>query len=434
MRFIKKLNWQEGQQLLHDDKLREILNDLSPADDFNLYHISYEYGDLLLEDGVFQIPNEAGDGLIALNSDDVPKALQNDIDYNYFSNPAMQIVKNCLEFYLPIDNRIVPCYGIMKPGNLIGTWNVIMPENRTIEPSFRWKMTAGARSTVILPKVSREGKNLKLRQTLHLDFDTPATLQDHFQVFKAISTSMEKKWTMEILVFGKKWFANIEDKAFSGFHRYLLQNAWVTSNYWRTNFVEELLFSIVQIRKGLKFPPEVMSTIRHTIAIGLGAYAGFSPASDDSAAPVSYIQEAYRELYKIHQFPHILHHKKFDLSDPNQKPTYYSFNYPSGVSTVEGTSAASYKKELASILYYFDRYRQELLKPDLKLSPSLLVDLFEQIEFSYIHADIDKNEKGFITPKMLPEFDPRFQVDGDLPFAESSPFFKGAIMLHRKKK
>ncbi len=78
-RSIEALTWKDAR---HDvikvrPDLAQVIDQLSPPNQCCLYKTSYLFGDLILNQGLLQLPNKRGDKLIYATDSTIPKKLSN---------------------------------------------------------------------------------------------------------------------------------------------------------------------------------------------------------------------------------------------------------------------------------------------------------------------------------------------------------------------
>ena len=184
-------------------------------------------------------------------------------------------------------------------------------------------MTAGARSLFMLPKISKSISHHKLQQKIGIYADTPKTLLNHWDIFREIEQCMpdENPWNVELLFFSKKWFDHRNDDAWIKFNHWLAKNAWAGSEFFRNEFIWDMVFSAIQEIKNIRPEPYFTNSVRHLFGIGIGALPGFAPAINNDAGPIHKIQKIYREIYNLDYAPIIMAPKLLYYS-PLSRPIF----------------------------------------------------------------------------------------------------------------
>jgi len=220
------------------------------------------------------------------------------------------------KLFISLDNVNLPFFfGFLQPGSLFNTSRVLSP-NYSHQPAFLWNITAGARNLIMLPKISAKVGFKRLRKEFQLQIDKPTGLEDHWELFKEIANhkNFQKPWSMQILFFSKEWFEHLNDNAWLEFHRYLLQTAWDTTEFWRNRFIWDLIFSYIQRVRKISPNNYVADTVKHLFSISAGAIPGMAPALDDTCAPISELQRIFKDIYRLDQYlPIILQSIFFSL-------------------------------------------------------------------------------------------------------------------------
>lgn len=427
VRFIKKVDWADVRQLIENQELVSIIDEIAPGPDLSLFHVRYHYGDYILNESDLHIPDDAGE-LVNIKSDKIPKSLREEFRYNFYSNPVSYILSGSAELFTEFNDRIIPFHGLMHKGSIFGTWFILAPSYWTLEPTFNWKLTAGARSIFMLPKIANKSQHEKLVRELNLNLGPPKTLHEQFDLFQEISAQSPDNWHMDVLYFGGKWFENLSDIKFIRLQNYFLKKAWQDSDFWRTRFIEDIMISFVQAHKGIIFDTHAIDRLRHIFAICAGFHKGLAITDDEAIAPIAAIKGAYQNVYGINFEPHIISLAHFDLTAPSPAPVYYSLNFENCQAFhPKSSSKESLLSELLNIDYVYHRFKKTLPQVVAKLDPSVLVKIFDEVQFQYIHAAAS-GRPGFITPQQLCQLDTRFV---STPFPENAPFLKAAVMISK---
>src|SRR3989338_9521291 len=123
MKRVKNLNvieyeWHEIRDSVHEvnAELAKIADQLNPNSDYKLYEASYNYGDLILDEGVLTLPTS--DGLtVPLENSAVPEQLKKSLSYS--SAPIGVIMSNTVEVFIESDSDVIPLV-ILGPGRTLG--------------------------------------------------------------------------------------------------------------------------------------------------------------------------------------------------------------------------------------------------------------------------------------------------------------------------
>jgi len=348
--------------------------------------VRYPYGANILKKGHFYLPNKEGH-LVPLSQQ--PTELKNKLGYNLDSNPITLVLKNSLELFFTLDDRIIPFYGLIPEGKIFGSWRMFSMSH-SHHPRFVWDLTAGARSIFMLPKISEKTSHTRLRQALQINSEKPKTLLDHWEVFKQIANSSQNNdpWYTEVLFFTNKWLEHVDDPVWQPFNYYLLKISWQNSDFWRSEFIWNLVFSIIQKRKNIKPSAHIANIVKHLFMMAAGVVPGFAPAIDNQAAPIDFIQQVYLEHYRLRDYPPIIMQPLlFDMYNQS-RPIYYSLQFPT---SVEFSNKPSERSTVITDLYMVKSFLEKCLHginlDDLNIKPVPLYALTKKVQFDHFHTD-----------------------------------------------
>jgi len=312
----------------------------------------------IIKEGILQLPDKQA-GLLPINSNATPTLLKEQLGYNWNTNPVSLILNKSVEIFYNVADYTIPLYGVIPPGKIFSTWK-ILSNTASHGPPFIWNMTAGARSIFFLAKISEQLGHKRLCNHFNINVDKPNTLLEQWYVLKAIAQSAQftSPWQTEILFFGKKWFANLEDDAFIYFQRYLFQQAWNGSNYFRHQFIWELIFSLIWKEKCIKYESYIIDTVKHLLLIGVNAMPGYACADNDLAAPISAFQQAYEEIYRLKNYAPLL---LLPAYLAQKKSIYYSLSYPTALSfSPRRNSRNGHIQDLVNVKKIMARFIEQL--------------------------------------------------------------------------
>lgn len=434
-----KTSWKNVREevWLVNQKLVEIIDQIDPSEDYVMYKATYPYGEEILKKGKLYLPNNAP-SMVSLEDSTLTNEIRENLGYNIGTNPVSLILKGSAEIFMFMDNHTIPFfYGIIPPGKVFSTWRVLMPLV-CHSPAFLWNISAGARSLFMLPKISEYAAHQKLKKELRIRVDAPISLLDHWQVFKEIVNSPHSncEWCFEIIYFSKKWFENLNENKWKEFYLYLLKNAWEGSDFWRNQFTWDLIFSQIQKNKNLKPNPYIADTVKHLLTTAVGAVPAFAPALSDLAAPISFIQSAYLDIYQLkNYYPTIMTPHFFNLYAEGQA-VYYSTHYPCTIEFSPRSRKASYKtSECDEIQYLLEKYLVEIKNARLNIQHTPLYDIPDKVSFDFFHNEINKFSclrKSDFIPKEDPTFIPSHASSKNNSFPNSCAFVKGCIRIKKQ--
>lgn len=432
---LTEMSWQEARVLVSNanPKLTEIIDAWSPPSSYKLYKVSYRYGDSIFHNGVFHLPDEAGN-LLPIDHPDIPSDIKEALSYRAI--PLGIITKNAQEVYLELEDRVI-CVAFFKPGALLGLWEAL-DSIISFYPKQIWSVNAGARSMFMLPKISEFGAHQKLCKALGFRANTPKLMQDHQPIFVDIARQSKSTWRHEIVFFSSKWLE--EDPNNVGwlrFHHHLLQEGWIGSEYNRNQNSFELIWESFarSLEKNRKKPSlYLLNTLQHLVGIGNGKIPGFQMAlKDESAGPIKLIQDAYRDYYGLRQyFPTIIQPEYFNDSC-KQHPIYYSLQFPTCFETLPKNRARNCLiDDLRELKDLMDHFISEAKKGTLKIANTPFENVINNLHFDYIHSDKDVYGKLILSDNIA-QIDTHFTESSTAKdprkFALSSPFLRGCVAI-----
>lgn len=418
-------------------ELGAIFDALSPTDQYTFFKFKYQYGDQLLRQTELYLPTTSG-GLISMSRPSVSRRLKESLSYNFGSNPVGMLLKNSMELFIPLRDRVVP-FAMIKPGRVFGAWK-ILDENISYHPTgFPWGMAAGARSIFMLPKISETIAHGRLSKKYQLRAEKPHSFMDHWAVFREIANhdNPQPAWEMEVVFFSSEWFKKLNDPAWSQFKLYLLNAAWQSSGFWRNQFIWRFLFSLTQQNRNIRAPAYIFDTVRHLIALSIGALPGFRPAIDDSLAPISRLQAAYTDArgYALKKYAPIIMEPSY-FSAKKGSPIYYSLQYPTTTEfSLKSSERVSTITETHLVHSLMKKFLLEIRENKLKMSETPLEFLSEGVCFDYFHNDVSEYRDlrdGCQIPHEDDNFSKAAALYSDLPFPKNSSFFNGCVRITKK--
>lgn len=431
---IKKVSWAQAREKVQaiSPELARIIDEISPPDNLHLYIGKYSYGSSCMKNGQFYIPLEDGT-LKPISDSSVPSHIQADLGYNLNSNPVSLTLRNSFELFLALPDRTIPFYGMIPAGKILGTWRILTPQSN--HPRFLWGMTAGARSIFMLPKITEAASHEKLVKVLGVSQDAPRTLLDHWEIFRQIYNHYEKSsaWFSEMLYFPQAWIEKKDDPAFFKLHHYFLNAAWTGSEYYRNQYIWNLIFSLIQERYKIKPTAYIADTVKHLFGILAGGTPGFAPATDESAAPIKLLQEAYVNVYRLKKYhPVIMQPALYSYLD--KKPVYYSLNFPTALEFAQKSNKKnSAISDLFSVKSLLEKYRYAMLNDGFEVGQTRLVQNLQNANFRFLHGSaseyniIDSNE---VIPTLDARFNTSFLNDTtEKNFPRKSTFISAAVSI-----
>lgn len=435
--YIKEYKWKDirNELLKVNSKLVAAIDEVSPDDSYTLFKASYPYGANIIKRSDFYLPNDSGE-IVPLTDSSISNKTKELLGYNLGSNPVSVLLNHSMELFINMQNHTVAAGNLVTPGNVFGTYRTLKTTNYSYHPAFIWDMTSGARSIFMLPKISEIEKHNNLCKNLGVRASAPKILMDHWQIFKEISqcNDFAKPWSIEIVFFSKKWFEKLEDKSWRPLHYFLLKSSWDGGDFWINNFFWNLIFAIIQRDKNLKISSYISDTVKYILAVSTGALPGFAIAKDNTAAPISDIQKAYIEIYKLKEYlPIIMQPSSFNMYEELQAAVYYALQFPNALGQTS-RARTSLVQDLYEVRWLMDKYSQGIAENRLNVGNTPLAEAIKRVKYEYFHdksgtypnirdsAEIfeeDENFKNILTPC------------NNKGFPINSPFVKGCIRIAR---
>lgn len=416
-RFIQVLSYAEARSAIQkvNPALCTEIDALSVDDSYSILKVRYNYGDLLINKGLFHVPDDQGN-LVYRNSTACDKTVRDLLDYPS-PTPMLMPLNGALELFIDHPERPSP-YVMGKPGHIFALTGVLEPESIS-EPLVYWTMSVGVRSVIMLPKISHNTNHLRLCKTLGIKANLSDSVYDHFHIFKAINKVQEKPWTVDIFVFTKKWFENRESLEWRAFREYLFKILW-RGNYF--GIVADLCnMFLSEMASKFKPSPDLSSTLSHIVAISQSKKLGYGIATDDSAFPLSTIQKAYIENYKLQDYsPEVMIP---DYLEP-EHPLFYSLPYPIRVDFSHAQNkSVSKHDELMKLLDILSHIQRSLKEEYAETMQAIYI---KNVNYQGIHFKADPNNKIISTTDLAKDYRSKF---AGLAFPVNSNFLCGCLKI-----
>jgi len=429
---MEELTWQQARAKLAkvNPTLAKLIDNLDLSSEYTLFLARYPFGAEILKDGLLQLPNKNKE-LCFINEAGTPQNIREKLDYNLNSNPVSIILKNTAEIFMLFNNTTVPLYGLIYPGKLFGTWQVLNPQNAHA-PRCLWNMTAGARSIFLLPKITDTIGYNKLRQAFQLNTEKSKKLLDHWELFREIANhpAFEQTWETEILFFSKKWFEHLDDPVWKEFKLHLLDLSWKNSEFFRNEFTWDLIYSALQNDRSLRPDPYIADTVRHLLAMSIGAQPGFAPAINDKAGPIQRLQQIFAEIYRTDYDPVIMQLAFLNIENP--RPIYYSLEYPTTMRfSPKSREKTSKIVELYEIMRLLEKYLKDIQMNKYNVIGTPIFEAANKVAYDFFHSDSHKYT-NMHPPSEIKKGDLAFKKLKRFPV--NSYFLSGCIRLNFQKK
>ena len=426
---LEETYWEDVREEVYkiNPELAKICDDISPGKKYPLLRLSYSYGSTIVDQGEFCLPSSTGE-LISIKDARVSSFLQEKLSYS--SIPLSLVLHNNTEVFVETNERINPL-NFFKPGDLFGVFESMgCLTGITSEPI--WSVTAGARSVFMIPRITDKIGHNRIRKEFGISKnDPPTNLQSHWKVFKEIYARMEKNnpWTNDILVFTHKWFDNNNDVSWLKFQKYIFKLCWQQMQLLRDSTEFSLLwasFADAMSSRNLKPRPYLIDTLKYLVSIANGAGVAFKPVLDESALPVSFIQDAYINFYNLKTYiPTLMQPCKLEQDIKN---VYYSLSLPTVLeSTPYVRNAPSLIEDERDIKRLLETLTHTIKVKDFIINP------IKHVRYDFFHTDVDQYGE-ILSSKNIAEEDPSFtsfDLDqfNDRIFCTTSSFFRGCIRI-----
>ena len=430
--YISLLTWQEARKALNlvRPDFISLLDDYPFDDSFHFYKVRYPFGSHILQGDRFFLPNAKGE-MQLLN--EFPETIQQDLSYSAPFHPSGLNLSKNLEQFVILDERVIPFY-VLTPGTFVGVaaaLDRLNPQNQGFYSSFNmWEITAGARSTFLLSKISDRQSFKRLQKDFGLFMKLPESPYDHWFIFQELAQKMAQPWTAEILYFPRKFIDQFKEPAFAPLLNFLQMEHRKPFAFWRNQFSWQVTLSYIERVKRLKYSAHLLDTVKHLLALALGALPASAPAITEESLPLRFIQEAFLNSYQLESCPTIMQPTHFSEG----QAAYYSLSYPTSVEySSKSAQASSHINDLEELQMILQKLSRVLMSAELPVKHPLLEQLARRTQFSFFHPH-HENHPGIQGIDQLLEEDPRFThfdppQPKELLLPKSSTFFKGCVRL-----
>lgn len=433
---MSQVTWQDVREDVArvNRPLFDIIEKISPSDEFFLYKCSYPFGSKLVEEGLINIPTADG-RILPINSPEQPASILQQLGYSPI--PLALVLQNQSELFYENSDRISSLM-LFHPGHLFGIWETLDPP----DSSFRHKMTtvtSGARSLFMLPKITDVMRYAKLRKEFSLVQPMPKTLSEQWPLLVELANHPDfpTPWFNDVLFFSEKWMLPREnDVDWLKFRLYLYEYAWHDSRFARNKMSQDVLWdclSRVLIQKNLKVDPYLLETVKHLVGIGMGGTLGMRPSDGSKdVAPIRELQAIFVENYGLKAYLPTLMIPAHLTESEADGDVYYSFQYPTAPISLPAqrnvSTIMSKLREIRELIIY--------LQGELNLGRMSMYNRVKRVEYDFYHSEIDNYSEIKKSTEIALQ-DPRFTWDecygNSRKFADTAPFFRGCIRIGWEK-
>ncbi|MDF2529803.1 MAG: hypothetical protein K0Q57_683 [Gammaproteobacteria bacterium] len=435
---LHKKFWRDVRSEVHavNPKLAEIIDKIDPPDDCFFYEAEYQYGEYIIENGGFKLP-EINGKRHSLFDQDAPKEVVKEIGYNYGSNPAVIVLEHTVELFVSVGESLVPSY-LFYPGDVFGFTLMLKQKPQDLDrsrPSASiWEMTAGGRSTFILPKICDALGHKRIERHFNFNVKKPSELMDHWPVFREIAKKAAPEWKTRLLYLSRNWFNRLADPDWAMLKIYLMDATQSAHIYWMSFVPISLAFAKIHHLKNIESSSIVTDIVKNLFAVGSGAVPGLQPAIDDIIVPNSTLQEVYSDIYRLEEFsPTVMQPVYFGRYN-NERPVYTSLHYMPVGGVFKLNKIHSSYKFLDEIQYILNKHIDSIRAQSETIDAPYIDEVTKNVNFDFFHY-LPKAENSFIQDsKIIPEEDDSFKVGvkNDKKVAYASKFFKGCVRIAPK--
>lgn len=394
------------------------------------YKARYRYGAEIVSRGNFYLPHKNG-RLVHINDKSVPDSLRNKI--NYSSIPLCLVLSRSNEVYVETSERIIPL-NYFLPGDLFGVFESINFMTGNDHQTALWSVSAGARSTFLLPRISDSIGHNKIRKQLSISAKVPSNLSEHQKIFAQIVSRHDEisknddAWENEILILPVDLFSSNKSDAFE-LYKFMMSICWEQSQLFQDSIEFNLRWSTFSEEIGnrnLKPRVYIVSMIKFLYSIGAGSNLAFIPNTNLDALPADIIEQVYTEIYGLKQyFPSIMVPCKFNSQN---SPVYCSLSLPTIL------ESSPFAKNQPSIIEDTREIRK-LMRISAPTMTGNSTDTHKNsmnVLYDFFHTEKDAYEELRNSSDIIKE-DPRFSLLSnqykDRICCDNAPFFRGCIRI-----
>lgn len=414
----------------------EVVDDLKTKNDYPLYIVYYPFGSLIIDTGRFRFPLKDG-SLAPITCSAISSDIREQLGYNAGSIPLGLVLDHSVELFLQTEDRVIPS-AVTKSGKLIGLWAALSSIHVWLDA---WHMTAGARSIFVLPKITDTAGHKKLCRARNIKMPLPRNLGMHWSLLTKVAqhSDFSQPWYTKVLLFSKNWLSEQKNDSWIRFQRFLYQEAWIGTEYWRRKIVYDHIWDTIireLTKNDIRATPFIIDIVKYIIMVGLGAVPGFCPAVNNEEVPVEGLQEDFIKLYGLKNYaPTIMVPHHFSII--NKRPVYWSLTMPTHLeSTVKPktlTSTLVILREIRDLMLYF---KQTILKNSNTIKDSPIEQFLTQVQFDFFHSEPDSEGQIRLSLEM-PKGDSSLihcsSKFGQRLFSDVSPFVRGCVRFSTVK-
>lgn len=305
------ISWQDVKERVKAvrPELYEVMNDLvADSPELKLYYARYPYGSMIVDDNaVFNLPYHHK--LTPISNHEISNDIRKDLNYHWEGLPLSLILNGSADLFMQGMNKEIQTYAVYGPKTLLALRRVLDPHHSYHAKSI-WRMSAGARTPIMIPSISNRTQFDKLRRQFNLKCNKPETQNDHWQIFTELANHSDfpNPWFTELLLFPKQWFEEKKSVAWKLFHRELLSIAWNVSGYTRNSrMIEKIWTNFTHTLRNKRATPYVLALLKHIIEVSLGEAPAYFVSNDNHlSGPFTDIVNVFVNDYKLKKYAPII--------------------------------------------------------------------------------------------------------------------------------
>lgn len=411
-----------------NEELGNIIDAISPGNDYKFIKASYLYGDVFVKHGEAQF--SVNNDLVPLSHHTVDKEIQKELFYSPM--PLFLILEKSNEFFFNTGKRVVPV-NLFNKGSLSGIYEA-MDYMMGRKPEPIWNFSAGSRSIFMLPKITDKLGFKKLYTAYNIPGTTRINkLSDHWETFRHIAQSKNftQNWQSSILFFGGKWLDNKNNsKEWGKFRDYLFHIIWDQANYAidkvKFNVNWESFAEAISLRR-LQPKPYLVDQMRHLLSIVARNFPAFAVMDNSQeAAPTDLLQNVFVENYGLKRYlPTLMYACMPQSSVIKPRYVYYSLSMPT---VLEGSplkkTTSTIVNDLREIKVLIETLKNHHAFKENKVIQNAVID--------YFHYEKDMCGQIKASDSMPIEDDSFLKDQNIFPsrsFCATSPFFSGCVRI-----
>ncbi|MBV52707.1 MAG: hypothetical protein CL816_01415 [Coxiellaceae bacterium] len=431
---LKKIKWDQARKILQDinPAITQIIDQLNPSDNMYLYQVHYDYGEIIDNGIQFHFPDKTSLNCLSHHSD---RQLATDFEYagNYI--PIGITTEKSMELFIDTGSCIIPSQ-IFTPGDIFAL-SLHLEKNKSVHPTPVTQMSSGSRSCFALPNINDSVHYMQLKRKLQIKSPHPSSLYEQGTFFKHIvkAKSHESTWQSSAILFPQSWVNRIKnDLSWQPLYCHLIESAWLKSSYQRNKIFYDYSFNLVTTERNLRPNPYLAETFKYILAMALGQFPGLRVAIDESAMPLSIIQDCLLNDYALkHYIPTIIHADCFDFQQSNFT-TYYSFQYPTVLASLNRAKRLTTTlHDLRELKHIYSHYRDAVQQETTGMHNTVIGEMLESVNLHFLHSKKDIHNEVDLS-NTIDAFDPNFfhceiSTSNDK-LAYSGAFLRGCVGIN----